>query len=123
MNILNIPILKKIYELYGLFYQCFKNFPRYDRYVVGESCARAISDLTETVMMASYLSGQEKIPNIKLAGGKINLLKFYFLFSRDSRIIDGATYLKLNNLLEEIGKMLGGWERFMTAKNKTTLIR
>ncbi len=120
MNTFDIPIFKKIYELRKYFYVCLKKFPRYDRYALGARCEEEISGLMEAIMAASQLPKSEKLPYLRLGSRKLNLLRADLLFSKDIRAIDGKVYATLAHLLDEIGKMLGGWERFAKGDKETT---
>jgi len=42
---------------------------------------------------------------------KVDLLKVLLRFSKDTQSITDKKYLELQALLQEIGKMLGGWIR------------
>lgn len=59
--------------------------------------------------MASNLSKQEKLPVLRQASTKIDLLRVFFKLGKDLKIIENKRYTELERDVAEIGKMLGGW--------------
>ncbi len=59
--------------------------------------------------MASNLSKSEKLPILRKASTKIDLLRVFFKLGKDLKIIDNRKYVELEAGVSEIGKMLGGW--------------
>ncbi len=59
--------------------------------------------------MASNLSKQEKLPVLRKASTKIDLLRVFLKLGKDLKIIENKKYTELENDVAEIGKMLGGW--------------
>lgn len=84
-------------------------FPRKDRYVLGQKCEAVLLEILEAAILASSLSKQEKLPILKRASSKIDVLRVLFTLGRDLKIIENKKYQVLENLLSEIGKMFGGW--------------
>lgn len=66
-------------------------------------------ELLELIINAGNLSKKEKLPVLKQASLKTDVLKVLFRLLRDLKIIDNKKYLLLEEFLQEIGKMLGGW--------------
>ena len=66
-------------------------------------------DLLESIIMASNLSKQEKLPVLRKASLKIDLLRVFFKLGKDLKIIENKKYVELENSITEIGKMVGGW--------------
>ncbi len=120
MNTFDIPIFKKIYELRKYFYICLKKFPRYDRYGLGSRCEEDICGLMEAVMAASQLPKSEKLSYLRLGSRKLNLLRANLLFAKDIRAMDAKSYSVVVRSLDEIGKMLGGWEKFTKSDKEIT---
>jgi len=61
------------------------------------------------LLKAGYLSKQEKLPLIKNANNKFDTLKIFIRLLRELNIIDQKKYLILQTILQEIGRMFGGW--------------
>lgn len=105
----DIPIFQKTYELYKLFYQYLFNFPKKDRYTIGQRCENAILDLLEAITQAGQLPKIEKLPVLQKASIKLDLTKVLIRLCKDLKILDNKKYLTLESELQEIGRMLGGW--------------
>ena len=50
---------------------------------------------------------------------KCDVLKFFLQIGWEQKIIDHKQYSNLILLLEEVGKMLGGWKRNLEEKTPT----
>lgn len=104
-----VPIFAKTYTLYKTFYGYLQSFPRKDRYALGQKCETVLIEILEAVVLASSLPKQEKLPILKGASSKVDILRVLFEFGRDLKIIENKKYQTLDSMLLEIGKMLGGW--------------
>jgi len=108
-NINDTPIILKTYELYKLFYQYLELFPKKDKYVLGAKCEEYIGTILEILLEAGYLPREEKLPFIKKANNKFEILKIFVRMLKDLNVIDQKKYLTLQAIIQEIGKMFGGW--------------
>lgn len=106
---LDIPVFAKAYDLYKLFYGYLPTFPKKDRYTLGLKCESTLLEVLEAIIMASSLTKPEKLPVLKRASTKLDVLKVLFRLAKDLRILDNKKYLVLEEYLQEIGRMLGGW--------------
>lgn len=104
-----VPIFVKTCALYKTLYGYLQSFPRYDRYSFGQKCEAVLLEILETIIMASSLSKQEKLPILKKASAKVDILRVLFTLGHDLKIIDNKKYQVLDSLLREIGRMIGGW--------------
>jgi len=107
----DIPIFQKAYEFYKSFYTLVAHFPKKDRFTIGQKIESTILDLIEDIITASQLNKQEKLPVLKRASVKLDLLKIFIRMSKDLKILDNKKYLLLESQILEIGRMLGGWIR------------
>lgn len=106
---LDIPIFTETYELYKTFYRFLPTFPKKDRYTLGQKCEMLLLELLELIILAGNLPKQDKLPILKKASLKLDVLKVLFRLGKDLKIIDSKKYLILESFLQEIGRMLGGW--------------
>lgn len=109
MDEFDIPIFKKVYELYRVLYQYRGSVPRQDRYTLWQRCEDAALDVIESILLASQLSKQEKLPVLENASRKLNLLRVFLRLAQDIRVLDNKKYVHLQGLVDEVGRMLGGW--------------
>lgn len=109
MDEFDIPIFKKNYELYKSLNSIRALVPKQDRYVVWQRVENTNLDVTELILHATALYKTEKLPVLDQASVKLNLLRFLIRLSYDTKAIDGKKYTAIQQQIDEIGRMLGGW--------------
>ncbi len=111
MNENDIPILKKSYELYKTFHDYRKIVPKAERFTVYERSETTILDILECFFEAGYTKGVGKTVLLEKASVKLNLLRFLFRLMKETKTFDNKKYVALQAIIDEIGRMLGGWIR------------
>lgn len=106
-----IPILKKIYDLYKTFHEYRKVVPKHDRFTIYERSEGIILDLTEGIFLAGYSTSATKRATLEEASAKLNLLRLLIRLMKDTKTLDAKKYITLQVSIDEIGRMLGGWIR------------
>lgn len=104
-----MPILHRIYDLYKLFYQYLKSFPQKDRYSLGQKCENLILDILELIIAVIQTPKNNKINLLNEASVKLNILRIIIRLAKDVKALDFKKYIVLQEKINEIGKMLGGW--------------
>lgn len=92
-----------------MFYGFLPSFPKKDRYTLGQRCELTLLDILQAVIVASNLTKEEKLPTLREGSSKVDLLKVLFRLAKDVRALDNKKYLILEEQLQEIGRMFGGW--------------
>ena len=64
----------------------------------------------EAVSAAAFLSRDEKMPYVRLATRKIDTLKLLLMILWETKSLDTKKYAALSERMDEIGRMLGGWQ-------------
>lgn len=106
-----IPIVRKMLDLYKLFYGYLALFPKKDKYALGSKCEMYIISTLELALAASSSSREEKLIFVKQASTKFDSLKVFLRLANELRILDNKKYLELQKHIQEIGRMLGGWQK------------
>ena len=109
MNDLDIPIIKKSYDLYKEFYKLRLIVPKQDRYALWQKCENILIEILQGVLYASQQSKIEKLPTLEKTSVKLNFLKVCVRLMKDVKAITPKMYIIIEANLDEIGKMLGGW--------------
>ncbi len=65
--------------------------------------------MLENIILASNISRQEKLPILRTASIKVDVLRVLFKLGKDLKIIENKQFILFDNDIKEIGKMLGGW--------------
>jgi hypothetical protein len=105
------PIIQKVYDFYRELYLAVEKMPKKDKYTLGEKTQKATLELLELLIAASYFSKSGKSSLLNKASIRLDLLKLIVRLSHAVNAIPMKKYLLLEEKLQEIGKMLGGWIR------------
>ncbi|KKR20555.1 MAG: hypothetical protein UT50_C0016G0004 [Candidatus Moranbacteria bacterium GW2011_GWA2_39_41] len=113
MNNINneIPVIKKVYEFYKLFYKYSTLFPKKDKYTLGSKCETYILSVLELLIAAGSAPKNEKIAFIRKANIKFDTLKILIRLAHEINMLDSKKYLELQKQIQEIGRMIGGWQK------------
>jgi len=66
-------------------------------------------EVLEEILIAIGLLKNEKTGILEEASKKLNILRVFIRLSKDIKAIDNKKYIALQEKLDEIGRMLGGW--------------
>lgn len=61
--------------------------------------------------MAKYAERNKKLALISSAIAKLDALKFFLQIAWQIKALDNKKYIRLSEPLNEVGKMLGGWQK------------
>jgi hypothetical protein len=111
MNDIELPVLKKSYELYKTFHEYRKVISKSDRFTIFERSEDLIIDIIELSNEAGYGRGNNKIAILDRASVKLNTLRLFIRLMKDTTSFDFKKYTTLQATIDEIGRMLGGWIR------------
>ncbi len=67
--------------------------------------------------IAAFLSKEEKTPYVRIAIRKLDTLKILLMVLLETKSLDEKKYIALSLPLNEIGKMLGGWNGQLLKQN------
>ncbi len=109
MDNFDIPIFKKTNQIYETFYSYRLTISRQDRYTLWQKCENLILEVIEGILLASQLSKQEKLPTLERTSLKLNLLRVFLRMMKNIKVIDMKKYIILEEMIDEVGRMLGGW--------------
>ena len=100
-----------------MWYGYYKSLPKEHRYTLGQKIDNLLSEVIEAISSASFLAREEKQPFIKIAIRKTDTIKVFLLILWETKSLDNKKYLSLSEKLNEIGRMLGGWNGQLTKQN------
>jgi len=95
--------------LYKICYSYRADVPRQDKYAIWQRSEDTMIDIIEDILLASQTKQAEKVPILERASMKLNLLRVFVRLMKETKIIDGKKYVALQGMIDEIGRMLGGW--------------
>ena len=111
MDTSDIPIFKKTYDLYKLFYSYRNVISKQDRHTIWQRCDGTLLDILENVIIAGRSAKNDKLPALERANTKLNILRVFVRLMKDTKGIDNKKYIAIQETTDEIGRMLGGWIR------------
>lgn len=85
---LEIPIFTRLCEFYKNTSQHLSLFPKSKRYSLGQKIDQCILEIIELVITAGYLSQEQKLPYLKKASIKLELLKILLRLSSYTKCIE-----------------------------------
>lgn len=89
-----------------------EKMPKRNKYTLGQKTDDITLEIMEYLITASNNSHREtKLKYLKKASIKLDLLKVLLRMGEEIKAIPTKRYLALEEMLQEIGKMLGGWIR------------
>lgn len=113
-------MLVRAKEAYKLWHEYLENIKRVDRYTIGVAIDNTFTALLETLFRATFAHDKfEKLSLVGSAAGKCDLLKFFLQIAWEHKIVDHTAYGKFIVLLDEVGRMLGGWKKSLADKTPT----
>lgn len=68
----------------------------------------------EAIAFAGFLNREEKAPWVRLAIRKLDTLKVLLMVLWETKSLDNKKYIALSVKLDEVGRMLGGWNGQLT---------
>jgi hypothetical protein len=116
-NVNQFSLFKITYKLYySWHFQCCQ-FPKKDRFTIGQKTENLLLDILTLVVSAYHskdLCQKEKF--LSRANISHECLKIIIRLAKDVRALDKNRYIEYESQLQEIGKMIGGW---LTSLRKT----
>ena len=77
-------------------------------------------EIIEAISSASFSVRLEKQPYLKIAIRKNDAVKIFLLILWETKSLDSQKYLALSEKINEIGRMLGGWNGQLIKQNSPT---
>ncbi|OGY95205.1 MAG: hypothetical protein A2611_00665 [Candidatus Komeilibacteria bacterium RIFOXYD1_FULL_37_29] len=100
-----------------LWYGYHQTLVKTHKYTLGQKVDNLFVEAIEAIATASFLTKTEKLPYVKRAIQKIDTLKIFLLLLWETKSLDTKKYILLATKIDEIGKMLGGWNGQLTKQN------
>lgn len=98
-----------------MLYQDTKKFPKCDRFTIGQKSCDLVLKIIEKMFLTNSKDSNKKIERLKILNSidvKLNILKILIRLSFDTNCINQNKYIQLQEKLQEICKMNGGWIKY-----------
>lgn len=92
-----------------MWYAYYQILPKLSRHTLGQRIDGLFVEIIEAIALASFLKRDEKQPYVRLAIRKVDTLKILLMVLWETKSFDNKKYIAISEKIEEIGRMLGGW--------------
>ncbi len=107
-------VWKKSHELTLKIYEITKTFPKEEIFGITSQIRRAAYSIPSNIVEGRTKSTTaHRLSFVSHSIGSLEEVKYFLLLSKDLNYITIETYLKLIPFLEEVGKLLNGYEKFI----------
>lgn len=103
-------IYMKIYDLSLWLFPHVGRYPKNERTALGLQTKQCLLELLKHVVLA--YNSTKKLPHLHEASAQLDLLRLFVRLSVDLRYTSVKQYEHASELINEVGRMLGGWLRF-----------
>lgn len=112
-----LPALQRLKDAYLLWFQYYQTLPKTHRHSLGQRIDNLFVEIIENVAFASFLPRDAKQPYVQLAIQKTDTLKILLMVLWETKSIDNKKYVTLSIKIEEVGRILGGWNGQLLKQN------
>ncbi len=83
--------------------------PRAHRFTLGDRIYSQSLDLVTALTQAAF--NRDKLGALEIASDRVNSLRILLRLAKDVRLLSFEPYTYSTGLLDEIGRMIGGWRK------------
>lgn len=105
----DLIIFEKVYEFNLWLFPVVQNFPKSQRFVLGQHIQNSLLRITTGILKAN--SVHNKTPHLQQISVELDTLRVLIRLAHDLKFLNTSRYEHANRHLAEIGKLLGGWMR------------
>lgn len=120
MNDVELPIFKKTYDLYKTFSEFRSLVAKQYKHTICEKVENYIIEILELILQTNGTGRVEKLPLLEAMSIKLNILRIFIRLMKDTRALDNRKYVTLQEIIDEIGRMLGGWIKSTRGENQSS---
>ena len=103
------PALEAMYRFLLWLVPAVEKFPRSQKFLLGDRVQATALEVLERLVEATYT--RERMALLAQANLGIEKLRFLFCLAMDLRHLDLARYEHAARVLDEVGRMVGGWKK------------
>ena len=100
-------VLVKWYDYAKWLLERVENFPKSQRFVLGQRLAEQAMDVLDLLVEASY--ARDKAEILASANRKMEVLRWTVRMAKDRKLFTAAQFEFSARALNECGRMVGGW--------------
>jgi len=108
----DMKIFHKTYEFIKWVHTLLNKFPKSEKYTMAQKIENTSLNFLESIIQSN--NDFDKKESLQKAIIELDKLRIFFRLSKDLQFISFAQYEYGSNLINEIGRMLGGWYKKYT---------
>ncbi len=112
-----LPLLERLKAAYKLWFEYYQVLPKAHRYTLGARVDLLLIDTIEAISAASFSARPDKLPHVQRASRKLDAAKVLLLILSETKSLDNKKFIAISTHLEEVGRMLGGWQGQIVKQN------
>lgn len=89
---------------------------REERFGIGSKIDGLLLELLETLRKADYANVNSRVSILGESIGKTDSVRFFLQIAWETKLIPNKQFETLAPLVEEAGRMIGGWRKGLVAK-------
>lgn len=109
MAAIDVPLIKKSYDLFALLYSLNPRIPKGARYTLWQRCEDISLKIIEQLIRSGHSESSVRLKILNEVSVSLDVLKLLIRLSYETKILDRKMYISAQQPLDEIGRMLGGW--------------
>lgn len=109
-------VLLKEKETYRYWIIIHRDFPKTERFGIGQKIEQSFLNVLELTFASVYLVVEQKILMLSRTIAKLDNLKFFMQLAWESGLIKTDRYAYISKELEGIGQQLFGWRKGLQEK-------
>src|SRR3989344_2009874 len=106
-----LPILQKLIAAYKVWHSYWIHLDKLTRFGLGAKIESLFIETIQSIFIASHKTKPDKLLYLNKASDAFDILKFMLQIMWEINLLDSKKYISLSKHLEEIGRMLGGWQK------------
>jgi len=83
--------------------------PKHARHTLWQRCENSCLDALQGLIAIPYVPLFQRREKILLVSSAVDMLRIFIRLASDTKIIDKNIYVSIQEEIDEIGRMLGGW--------------
>ena len=121
MEILEAPIYQKLIKLYKALHLYRSSIPKQDRFTLWQKCENSVIEILDCLLLAAQLPKEQKLTEMEKLSRQLNILRVLLRVAKEVKTIENKKYVNLQMIIDEIGRMLGGWIKSVKNPKENTL--
>ena len=105
-----LPVLERTYDFLKWLVPAITQFPRQQRFLLGERIESAALDLLD-LLVEARLTPETRAAVLRRALVRVDRLTYLLRLSHDLELLSGSRYEYGCRVLDEVSRQVGGWMR------------